>query len=265
MSDILKEICDNRQKKVNDEKIKMSLNDIKAKLFDIEHKPSKFISSLENKKTGKYSLIAELKKASPSAGLIRPNFDVIDIANSYIKAGAKCLSILTETDYFQGDNQYLINVKEKFDIPVIRKDFIIDEYQIYQSKLINADAILLIVGALTNQQLTEYEAIAHEIGLDVLVEVHDEDELKRAIDCCKSRLFGINNRNLKTMNTDIKTSVNLAKMMPENKIIVSESGLKTYEDLEYMEKHNITTFLIGEHLMKQDNIYNATTKILHNT
>lgn len=264
MSDILKEICDNRQKIVNLEKNNQSLDEIKSILNDKKIEKSCFIDSLANKEKIKFSLIAELKKASPSAGLIREKFDVIEIADAYIKAGAKCLSILTEPDYFQGSNEYLINVKSKFDIPVIRKDFIVDEYQIYQSKMINADAILLIASSLSDTQLKEYEQIAHELQLDVLVEVHNQEELERSLENCKTRLFGVNNRNLKTMVTDINTSVILSKYIPNDKIIVSESGLKTYEDLKFMEKNNITTFLIGEHLMKQQNIYEATNKILYN-
>ena len=197
-----------------------------------------------------FAVIAEIKKASPSKGIISKNFDVKKIASSYATNGASCLSVLTDVQYFKGDITYLNLAKSVTNIPILRKDFIIDEYQIYQSKFYKADCILLIASILDSSQLLDFENIAHTIGLDVLVEIHNVDELKN-IEHMKTSLIGINNRNLKTFQTDIKNSINLGKLISGDKIVVTESGINTKEDIGLMKQNRINTFLVGERFMRE--------------
>ena len=196
------------------------------------------------------AVIAEIKKASPSKGIIRENFNPVEIAKSYSRAKATCLSVLTDEKFFQGHDDYIRQVKEACDLPVIRKDFIIDSYQVYESRAIGADCILLIVTILTDQQLLELMEIAQQLQLDVLVEVHTENELKRALKL-DTPLIGINNRDLYTFKTDLNTTLFLKSKVPNNKIIITESGINTTEDIKLMRHNNIHTFLIGESLMRE--------------
>ena len=207
----------------------------------------KILSDLDNKGL---AVIAEIKKASPSKGVISNNFDPKVIASSYTINGASCLSVLTDNQYFQGDISYLNHVKSVTDLPILRKDFIIDEYQIYQSKFYKADCILLIASILDSNQLLEFESIAYSLGLDVLVEIHDEEELKK-IERMKTELIGINNRDLRTFKTDISNSIKLGKLISDNKTVVSESGINTREDVNLMRQNNINTFLVGERFMRE--------------
>ena len=207
-----------------------------------------FKKSLEGKSE---SIIAEIKKASPSAGLISKDFDPVSKAKEYELFGASALSILTEEDYFQGDVQYLIDVKNASNLPILRKDFIIDEYQIYESKLIGADCILLIASILNDEELKIFSQIADKLCLDYIIEVHDKDELLRVKNFSKA-IIGVNNRNLKTFEVDIENSIRLRKEFKEDNIFVSESGIKSQKDIDKLKEHNINVFLIGESLMKGD-------------
>ena len=252
MENILSKICDTKKDEVAEQK-KIHNQDFFINSFSQLPVAKEFlfkkkiITDLNEKGL---AVIAEIKKASPSKGVISKDFDVKKVASSYTINGASCLSVLTDNHYFMGDISYLNLVKNVTDLPILRKDFIIDEYQIYQSKFYKADCILLIASILDSSQLLEFENIAHTIGLDVLVEIHDVDELKK-IENMKTSLIGINNRNLKTFQTDITNSINLGKLIPGDKIVVTESGINTKEDIDLMKKNKIKTFLIGERFMRE--------------
>ena len=245
---ILDEIVANTRSKLEDKKLKESLDDLLSKI-DVDNLGKNiFKKSLEGKSE---SIIAEIKKASPSAGLISKDFDPVSKAKEYELFGASALSILTEEDYFQGDVQYLIDVKNASNLPILRKDFIIDEYQIYESKLIGADCILLIASILNDEELKIFSQIADKLCLDYIIEVHDKDELLRVKNFSKA-IIGVNNRNLKTFEVDIENSIRLRKEFKEDNIFVSESGIKSQKDIDKLKEHNINVFLIGESLMKGD-------------
>ena len=213
-------------------------------------KPRGFIRAIENKiSASKAGVIAEIKKASPSKGVLRENFKPAEIAQSYEKYGAACLSVLTDVDYFQGCNAYLQEARVACSIPVLRKDFTIDPYQIYEARAIGADAILLIVACLELNQMKELENCAHELGLDVLVEVHNAPELEKALEL-KTSLLGINNRNLKTFEVTLETTLALLPMVPNNKTLVTESGILGRADVQQMREHQINAFLVGEAFMR---------------
>jgi Indole-3-glycerol phosphate synthase len=196
-------------------------------------------------------VIAEVKKASPSKGLLREHFNPAEIALSYEIGGAACLSVLTDKDFFQGAEAYLKEARAACGLPVIRKDFIVDRYQVYEARAIGADCILLIVAALDDATLADLYQLAGELGMDVLVEVHDADELQRALRL-NLDLVGINNRNLRTFETSLKTTVDLLKSIPDDIIVVSESGLHKPEDITMLKEHQVHTFLIGEAFMRCD-------------
>ena len=245
---ILDEIVANTRSKLEDKKLKESLDDLLSKI-DVDNLGKNiFKKSLEGKSE---SIIAEIKKASPSAGLISKDFDPVSKAKEYELFGASALSILTEEDYFQGDVQYLIDVKNASNLPILRKDFIIDEYHIYESKLIGADCILLIASILNDEELKIFSQIADKLCLDYIIEVHDEDELLRVKNFSKA-IIGVNNRNLKTFEVDIEHSIRLRKEFKEDNIFVSESGIKSQKDIDKLKEHNINVFLVGESLMKGD-------------
>ena len=209
-----------------------------------------FINAIEQKITlGKPGVITEIKKASPSKGVLRADFQPATIAKTYEKNGAACLSILTDVDYFQGSNAYLQEARAACTIPVIRKDFTVDPYQVYEARAIGADAILLIVACLELNQMKELEACAHELGLDVLVEAHDAAELERALEL-KTSLVGINNRNLKTFEVTLQTTLSLLSMIPSGKTLVTESGIMTRDDVQQMRDHEVNAFLVGEAFMR---------------
>lgn len=210
---------------------------------------------------GGYGLIAEIKKASPSKGLIRADFDPPAHARAYAAGGAACLSVLTDQEYFQGHEDYLIAARAACDLPVIRKDFLIDPWQVEESRAIGADAILIIVSALDDGQMAEIEAAAIEQGMDALVEVHDADELERALKL-KSRLIGVNNRNLKTFEVDVQKTYDLVRHAPKDCTFVAESGLNNRADLDAMAEHDIRCFLIGESLMRQADVEAATRALV---
>lgn len=209
-----------------------------------------FQSAIERKiAAGKAGVIAEIKKASPSQGVIRPDFRPADIARSYEKAGAACLSVLTDVDFFQGSNDYLQVARSACALPVIRKDFLIDPYQVVEARAIHADCVLLIVAALSDAQLNELNACAREFGLDVLVEVHDGDELERALHL-PGALLGINNRNLKTFEVSLRNTLDLLDRIPGGRRVVTESGIHKPEDVALMRDHDVQAFLVGEAFMR---------------
>ena len=213
-------------------------------------KPRGFIQAIENKiAAGKAGVITEIKKASPSKGILRENFKPTEIALSYEKHGAACLSVLTDLDYFQGCNAYLQESRAACSIPVLRKDFTIDPYQVYEARAIGADAILLIVACLELNQMKDLEACAHDLGLDVLVEVHNAPELEQALEL-KTPLLGINNRNLKTFEVTLQTTLSLLSMVPSNKTLVTESGILSRADVQLMRDNQINAFLVGEAFMR---------------
>lgn len=209
-----------------------------------------FTQAIENKiAQGKAGVIAEIKKASPSKGILRENFKPAEIAVSYEKHGAACLSVLTDVQFFHGSHDYLRQARAACTLPVIRKDFIVDPYQIISARAMGADCILLIVSALTKNQLLDFEALAIELGMDVLVEVHDGDELEIALDM-QTTLLGINNRNLRTFETSLKNTLDLLPRIPSNKRVVTESGILHPEDVKLMRNHGVHAFLVGEAFMR---------------
>lgn len=196
------------------------------------------------------AVIAEVKKASPSKGVIRENFNPTEIATSYAAHGAACLSVLTDMQYFQGSYDHLRQARAACALPVLRKDFMIDPYQIIHARAIGTDCILLIVAALSLNQLLEFESLAHELGMDVLVEVHDQAELETALNM-KSTLLGINNRNLRSFETSIQNTIDLLHLVPEDKLVITESGILNAEDVKTMRDHDVNAFLVGEAFMRQ--------------
>ena len=243
---ILQSIVANTKAKLIHKKEELSLKQIKSSLEDLDLPRGRFKDNISNKDE---AIIAEIKKASPSAGVIVEEFDPAKKAIEYEAFGASALSILTEEDFFMGSNDYLKNVKKITALPILRKDFMIDEYQIYESKLIGADCILLIASILSDQQIEDFVNIAKKLQLDYLIEVHDENELRR-VEHFQDALIGINNRNLKTFEVDLDNSVRLRNAFKQKNIFIAESGIKSREDIEYLKLHNIKVFLIGESLMR---------------
>ena len=245
---ILDEIVLKTKSKLEEKKQRLSLEELSSKIDFENLKETNFMKSLQNKAE---AIIAEIKKASPSAGIISDNFDPVSKSKEYESFGASALSILTEEDYFLGNIQYLMDVKAVTSLPILRKDFIVDEYQIYESKLIGADCILLIASILNDKELKNFSETAEKLKLDYIIEVHNEEELQRA-QHFSNAIIGVNNRNLKTFDVDINNSVELKKIFEGENIFIAESGIKSKKDIEYLQQHNINVFLIGESLMKGD-------------
>jgi len=261
MKDVLAEICAEKRAHVARAKSTLSENALLAALAEASP-PRPFAAALEHHLAeGRYGLIAEIKKASPSAGLIRNDFDPASLALAYAAGGASCLSVLTDTPYFQGSNEDLRAARRQVALPVLRKDFILDPYQILKSRHIGADCVLLIMAALSDAMASELAATAAEHGLDVLAEVHDGAELDRALRL-GVRMIGINNRNLKTLETDLATTERLAPEVPADRIVVAESGIRRADDLDRLAAVGARCFLVGETLMREPDVTAATRRLL---
>ena len=249
--DILKKIIKRKLEEVEERRARTPYADIKKYAFAATS-PRSFVYALQRKiNAGQAAVIAEIKKASPSKGVIRENFIPAEIAISYENGGAACLSVLTDVDFFQGSDDYFKQAREICSIPVLRKEFILDPFQVYESRMMGADCILLIVACLTDEQLKELSDIAIELEMDVLVEVHDEEELQRALKL-ELPMIGINNRNLRTFETSLQTTIDLLKQIPDDCIVVTESGINNKEDVALMQQHNVNAFLVGEAFMRAD-------------
>lgn len=252
MHDILQRIVAQKKIELTQAQKRLPLDELKEQV--LQASPVRdFTLALSQRITQRQiAVIAEVKKASPSKGLIRENFDPAAIAASYEQHGAACLSVLTDTPFFQGCAFYLQQARAACSLPVLRKDFLLNEYQIYEARVMGADAVLLIVACLDDTQLRALETCAHALGMAVLVEVHDEDELVRALKL-KSPLIGINNRNLNTFEVDLKTTFDLKKRLPSDRIMITESGIACAQDVGHMMQAGIYGFLIGEAFMRQPN------------
>ena len=247
---VLRRICDRKLEEINERKTLRTLDAVKEQAL-AQPAPRGFIEALRvRSNAGNPAVIAEVKKASPSKGVIREDFDPAEIAKSYAKGGAACLSVLTDVDFFQGADDYLKSARSACQLPAIRKDFTLDPYQIWESRALGADALLLIVACLDDPQLADLYAEAREAQLDVLVEVHDRVELERALSLDLD-LVGINNRDLHTFDTSLQTTLDLLSDVPEGVTVVTESGLHTGADMKLMLDHGVSTFLIGESFMRQ--------------
>ncbi|HSR71228.1 MAG TPA: indole-3-glycerol phosphate synthase TrpC [Kiloniellales bacterium] len=260
MSDVLAEICAKKREAVAARKRKVTESALVRKIRAADP-PRGFAKALERAAAAAgYGLICEIKKASPSQGLIREDFDPAALARAYADGGASCLSVLTEEAYFQGTDDDLIAARAAVDLPILRKDFTLDSYQVLEARALGADCILLILADLSNTEAQAIDLTAKELGLDVLVEVHDQAELERAIalDC---QLIGINNRNLKTLEVDPRTTMSLAPRVPKDRLVVAESGLKTRADLESLRAAGARAFLIGESLMRRADVAAATAAL----
>ena len=260
MTDKLAEICDTKRGEVAARKNLASLSKLDSRAA-AQTAPRGFEAALRGKAATGFALIAEVKKASPSKGLIRADFDPAAHASAYQRGGAACLSVLTDAPYFQGHEDYLIAARSACQLPVLRKDFMVDPWQVAEARSIGADAILIIVAALDDGQMAEIEAAAFERGMDVLVEIHNEAEMARAARL-KSRLIGVNNRDLKRFVTDLAVTERLAPLVPEGTLLVSESGITTHADLQRLATIGIRTFLVGESLMRQHDVAAATRSLL---
>lgn len=249
--DILKKIIARKYEEIAEREAVCSIDQLQEQVAQASPVRG-FVASMKNAVSqGRSAVIAEIKKASPSKGVLREHFVPADIAKSYERAGASCLSVLTDADFFQGSEDYLQQAREACSLPVIRKDFIVEPYQVYEARAIGADCILLIVAALSDEQLKTLTALAQQLGMDVLVEVHDKDELRRALTLALP-LVGINNRNLRTFDVSLNTTLELLDMIPGDVMVVTESGILSPDDVALMKEHNVHAFLVGEAFMRAD-------------
>ena len=247
--DILKKILQRKTEEIAERSLNTTLAILQTLASEADATRG-FIASISNKiGQQKAAVISEIKKASPSKGVLREDFNPADIAISYAKNGAACLSVLTDKDYFQGHEEYLKQARAACTLPVIRKDFFIDPYQVYEARAISADCILLIVAALDDTMLHELLSLSTHLGMDVLMEVHDEEEMTRALKT-DAKLIGVNNRNLRTFETSLQTTTRMLEMVPDDRILVTESGIHTVDDVQFMRQHNVHAFLVGEAFMR---------------
>ncbi len=252
--DILKKIVQRKQQEITERKQRKAEPALLKELEQIiNDAPTRgFVDAMRKRiNAGEPAVIAEIKKASPSKGIIREDFKPAEIAKSYQQGGASCVSVLTDIDFFQGSDDYLKQARAACDLPVIRKDFIIDPYQVYEARAIGADCILLIVAILADEQMRTLYKLARELGMDVLIEVHDEEELQRALPL-EADLVGINNRNLRTFETSLQTTLDLLEQIPNERIVVTESGIHSVEHIKLMREHQVNAFLVGEAFMRAD-------------
>ncbi len=260
--DILKKIIARKYEEIADRQKNCSIDQLRMQI-EAASPVRGFVRALRKSiAQGRSGVIAEIKKASPSKGVLRENFDPAAIAKSYEIGGASCLSVLTDADYFQGSEAYLKRARAACSLPVIRKDFIVEPYQVYEARAMGADCILLIVSALTEQQLAELSALAIQLGMDVLVEVHDKDELLRGL-ALDLPLIGINNRNLRTFDVSLHTTIELLDLIPEHILVVTESGILTRDDVALMRDHNVQAFLVGETFMRADDPGECLSKLFY--
>lgn len=248
---VLEKIVARKHEEVAERQANISIEELKKTAAE-QDQPRGFVRAIEHKiATGHAGVIAEIKKASPSKGVIREDFHPADIAISYEKGGAACLSVLTDVDYFQGADAYLKEAHRASSLPIIRKDFIVDEYQIHEARAMGADCILLIVAILPFERLEALNTLAHDLGMDVLIEVHNSDELKHALKL-PNKLIGINNRNLHNFETSLDNTFTLLSDIGPDRIVVTESGIHTVDDVKAMRGHNVNAFLVGEAFMRSD-------------
>ena len=247
--DILKRILARKAEEVAERSQRLPLKELSRRVGNAPASRG-FIAAIERKlDQDKPAVIAEIKKASPSKGVLREDFDPVAIAKSYAEHGAACLSVLTDIDFFQGSDEYLQQARSACELPVLRKDFTIDPYQVYEARSIGADCILLIVAALGDAKLSEFTGLAHHLGMDVLIEVHNLEEMERALPL-KTKLIGINNRDLHTFKIRLETTFELLEIIPNNRIVVTESGINNLEDVQFVREEDVNTFLVGEVFMK---------------
>jgi len=259
MTNILDEICENTQQHIIKKKEQISENSL---LMFVSDNDRDFKKALDEKISNKQTaLIAELKKASPSKGLIREHFNPSEISIAYKKGGATCLSVLTDEKYFQGKDEYIRQVKNSVDLPILRKDFMIDMYQVVESRAIGANCILIIMAAVSDKLAVDLVQSARNFGMDILVEVHNLEELERALKL-DNKLIGINNRDLKTMNIDLSTTEKLLKYIPSGYTVICESGIENNNDILRIQNSGVYGFLVGSSLMEKDNIELATKKLI---
>lgn len=262
MADTLAEICAKKQQHVAAQKKKVSEQALYERALN-GTPPRGFHMALKTRiDAGNPALIAEVKKASPSKGVIRDDFDPVSLARAYVDGGSTCLSVLTDVPYFQGNDDYLAAIRAAVTLPLLRKDFMLTPYQILESRALGADCVLLIMAALDDPLARELELVAQELGMDVLVEVHDETELERAVVNMRSKLIGINNRDLKTLTVDLATAERLRPHLSEHYTVVAESGIGTHADIERLRGIDIHAFLVGESLMRERDVEAATRKLL---